>query len=120
MAYIRYKSVTKDFDFYDTLDKKELPKYVKDYIYLDEILLTTYRSGRDHAVFTNKKIIIFDETKILRKKEITAIPYRSVSAHTIIFRRKSAEIQLLLDSGHPFSLKFSNMNATDKIGRAHV
>ena len=42
------------------------------------------------------------------------IPYTSVSLHSIIFGKTSAKIYLLLDSGHPLLLRFSNMDINDK------
>lgn len=116
MAYIRYKEVTKHFNFTRPIDKKNLPSYVLDYLYENEILLAGYKVGRDHGIITNKKIVLFDNSISFKpKKEITAIPYHAVSAHSIIFHPSSAEIYLLLDSGYPLLLKFVNLKSEDKV-----
>lgn len=115
MSYIKYKEVTKHFNFTKTLKLDDAPGYTKVYMYDDEILLGVYKVGRDHGLITNKKLILFDNSLSVRpKKQITTIPYHSISAHTIIFHMASAEIYLLLNSGHPLLLKFSNMSDVDK------
>ena len=116
MAYIRYKEVTKHFNFSKVVELKNLPSYVSDYAYDTEIILAAYKVGRDHGMITDKKIVLFDNSLSFNpKKEITTIPYRSISAHSVIFHNSTAEIYLLLDSGHPLLLKFSNMSAEDKV-----
>lgn len=116
MAYIRYKEVTKHFNFSKVVELKSLPSYVSDYAYDSETILAAYKVGRDHGMITDKKIVLFDKSISFRpKKEITTIPYRSISAHSVIFHNNTAEIYLLLDSGHPLLLKFSNMSAEDKV-----
>lgn len=115
MAYIRYKEVTRHFNFTKALDINSIPKYTKDYIYDNEILLCAYKVGRDHGLITNKKIILFDNSQRFgMRKEITTIPFRSITAHSIIFHSSSAEIYLLLETSNPLLLKFGNMGDADK------
>lgn len=116
MAYIRYKEVTKRFNFTKSLDIKMLPRYVLDYVFDDETLLAAYKVGRDHGIITDKKIVLFDNTiSFSRKKLITTIPFKSVSAHSIYFYPNRAEIYILLDSGYPLLMKFSNTSGEDKL-----
>lgn len=116
MAYIRYKEVTKNFNFTKALNFNEIPSYAADYIFEDEILISVYKVGRDHGLITDKKIVLFDNSLSFGiRKEITTIPYRAVSAHSIIFKASSAEIYLLLETGNPLLLKFVNMKAEDKV-----
>lgn len=116
MAYIRYKEVTREFNFTKALDAKNIPSYVKDYIYGDETILAAYRVGKDHGVITDKKILLFDNTQSFgMRKEITTVPYRAITAHSVIFRPSSAEIYLLLETSNPMLLKFSDMNDSDKL-----
>ena len=58
MAYIKYKEITKYFYFSKYLEKSKLPKYVKDYVFDDECILTAYKTSTDHGIFTDKKIWI--------------------------------------------------------------
>lgn len=116
MAYIRYKEVTKHFNFTKALDLNEIPSYAKDYIYDEETLLAVYKVGKDHGLITDKKIVLFDNSLSFGgRKEVTTIPYRAVSAHSIIFRSNAAEIYLLLETGNPLLLKFVSMKDADKV-----
>lgn len=116
MAYIRYKEVTRDFNFTKALDADSVPSYVKNYIYDDEILLAVYKVGKDHGIITDKKIVLFDNTQSFgTRKEITTVPYRAVTAHSVIFHSSSAEIYLLLETSNPMLLKFVNMDDVDKL-----
>ncbi len=116
MAYIRYKEVTRDFNFTKALEAESVPAYVKDYIYDDEVVLAVYKVGKDHGMITDKKIVLFDNTQSFgMRKEITTVPYKSVTAHSVIFHASSAEIYLLLETSNPMLLKFANMTDVDKL-----
>lgn len=116
MAYIRYKEVTREFNFTRYVEAKNVPLFVREYIYGDEILLAAYKVGKDHGIITDKKIVLFDNTQSFgRRKEITTIPYRAITAHSVIFRPTAAEIYLLLETSNPMLLKFSGMRDTDKL-----
>ena len=115
MAYIRYKAVTKDFNFTAALKLDEIPNYGFDYIYDDETILAVYKVGKDIGLITDKKMVLFDNsTSFGARKEITTIPYKSVTAHSIIFHTSSTEIYLLMETSNPLLLKFSNMSDEDK------
>lgn len=121
MAYIRYKEVTRRFNFSKAIDLDKVPSYCMDYIYGEEELLAAYRVGSDHGVITTNKIIIFDNSQQMgMKKEITTVPYHAITAHSIVFRLNSAEIYLLLGTGNPLVLKFSNMKDKDKSRLRHL
>ena len=55
MAYIRYKEVTKHFNFSKVVELKSLPSYVSDYAYDSETILAAYKVGRDHGMILTKK-----------------------------------------------------------------
>lgn len=113
MAYIKYKEITKYFNFSKVLNKKDLPKYIKDYSFDDEKILAAYKTLTDHGVFTDKKIILFDNFGF--KRQIYVIPYKAVSTCSIIFSKSGAELLLYLDCGYPVRLKFVNMADVDKL-----
>lgn len=113
MGYTKYKSVTKGFNFSTVLDKKSLPAYVKQYVHQDEYILTAYKTSTDHGIFTDRKIVLFDNDG--RRKQIYTIPYESISTLSIIYDEATAELNLFLDSGYPVDLKFVNMEAEDKL-----
>lgn len=116
MAYVRYKEVTRTFNFARVLDFRDIPSYGKDYIYDGEILLAAYQVGKDIGIITDKKIILFDNSQSFgMRKEITTVPYRAITSHSIIFHPTNAEIYLLLETSNPMLLKFDNMKDADKL-----
>jgi len=119
MAYMRYKELTKYFNFGEAVNSKTLPSYVIDYLYQGEQILDCYKTSRDYGVFTDQKIILFDcPFSFLNwdiKREITIIPYKSISTCSIVFRLRQAELCLMFDSGYPMRLKFKNMGRDEKV-----
>ena len=114
MAYIKYKELTKYFNFNKEIEIKELPKYVLDYVNDNEKIYKAYKTKRDKAVFTDKRMILFDVKPILNTKKIHIIPYNSISSGAILFNKFSAAIFFSFDSGYQLKLKFINMNAENK------
>ena len=116
MAYIKYKEITKYFYFSSVIDKKQLKKYVKDYVFDDEKILVAYKTRTDHGIFTTEKIVLFDNYSLFgTKKQIYAIPYEVISTCSVIFHPKSAELSLFLDCGYPVRIKFIKMSDKDKL-----
>lgn len=112
MSYVKYRAVTKPFNFSGIIDKNELPAYIKQYI-REELILVAYKTTRDHGIFTDKKIILFDNYGT--RKQIYTIPYSKISTLSIIFDEKKANLDLYLDSGYPVQLTFINMSGEDKL-----
>ncbi len=114
MAYIKYKELTKYFDFKEEIDIQNLPDYAREYVRSDEKILLGYQTSRDHAVFTDKTMILFDRDLIGTYKKIHIIPYNSISSSAICFKPGKAEILLSMDSGYPIRINFVNMNHDKK------
>ena len=114
MAYIKYKELTKYFNFNKRLDIKELPQYVLDYVDSDETVWDSYRTSRDKSIFTNKRMILFDVVPFSGKKRIHILPYKSISTAAIEFDINRAAILVSYDSGYQLRLNFVGMNAEDK------
>lgn len=112
MTYTKFRKITKHFNFSRVLEKKELPAYARQYI-KNEQILTSYKTERDHGIFTDKKIILFDNKGM--NKHIYTVPYKSISILAVTFKEESATLNLYMDSGYPISLKFVNMNSIDKL-----
>lgn len=116
MFYVKYKEITRKFDFSNALNPKDLPGYIKHYILEDEQILVGYKTSRDHAVFSDKKIVLFDNySKGGIRKQIYSIPYNSISTISITFEEHCAEILLFLNCGYPVCLRFINVEPTDKV-----
>lgn len=114
MAYIKYKELTKYFDFRKEVDINELPEYTTEYVNPGEKILGAYKTERDHGIFTDKTMILFDRDIIGSYKKIHIIPYKSISTSAICFKPGRAEILLSNDSGYQMRIVFVNMNHEKK------
>ena len=56
MAYVKYKELTKYFNFNKEIPIDDLPKYVLDYVSDTENIFKAYKTIRDKAVFTDNGI----------------------------------------------------------------
>ena len=86
MAYIKVKELTQFFNFSKHINTEDLPYYVFDYVYENENVLVSYKTFRDHGVFTTEKIVLFDNRLSFSPfKEIYTIPYHNISALYVKF-----------------------------------
>lgn len=110
------KRIKRNFNFNEVFDKSDLPGYIKHYILNDEKILVSYKTIRDHGIFTDTKIVLFDNySKFGTHKQIYTIPYKSVITITVTFEDELAELEFLLQNGVPVYLKFLNVQPEDKI-----
>lgn len=114
MAYARFKELTKYFDFKEEIDVENLPDYTKEYVNSGEKILMGYKTSRDHAVFTDKTMILFDRNIACTYKKIHIIPYSSISSSAILFKPGRTEILMSMDSGYQMRIVFVNMNHVKK------
>lgn len=116
MFYVKNKELTKPFNFSKVMSSSDLPGYIHHYIYEDEQILVSYKTSRDHAVFTDQKLVLFDSlSRFGIKKQMVTIPYKSISTISIMFSQDRAEFDILLDSGYPTRLKFIDLQPSDKV-----
>ena len=115
MAYIKFKELTKYFDFKDEILEEDLPDYTKEYVEANEHIVMGYKNSKDYVVFTDKKMILFDrDTLALYYKKIHIIPYMSISTSAINFKPGKVEILFSLDSGYQLHINFIDMNHDKK------
>ena len=114
MAYIKYKELTKYFNFNKEIKIEDLPKYVLDYVDKNENIYKAYKTVRDKAVFTDKRMILFDVNVISTVKKIHIIPYKSISTAAISFRPTKSSIFISFDSGYQMRLDFINQGPESK------
>lgn len=114
MAYIKYKELTKYFNFSKEISNDNLPNYVTDYISNKETIYKSYKTLRDKAVFTDKRMILFDVHPLWNTKKIHVIPYKSISTGAVLFKTNSASIFLSFDSGYQMRLNFVRLDAKAK------
>lgn len=114
MAYIKYKELTKYFNFNKEILIDDLPTYVTDYLNKNEVIQSAYRTSRDKGIFTNERMILFDVNPLTSAKKIHIIPYSSISSGAILYKSSSAAIFLSFDSGYQLRLNFVNLKPADK------
>ena len=115
MAYIKFKELTKYFDFKDEILDENLPDYTKEYVEANEHIVMGYKNSKDYVVFTDKKMILFDrDTLAIYYKKIHIIPYMSISTSAINFKPGKVEILFSLDSGYQLHINFIDMNHDKK------
>ena len=115
MAYIKFKELSKYFDFKQEIETPNLPDYATEYVSDSEIILGSYKNSKDYVVFTDKKMILFDrDTLAMYYKKIHIIPYMSISTSAINFKPGKVEILFSLDSGYQLHINFIDMNHNKK------
>ena len=114
MAYIKYKELTKYFNFSEEISPNGLPTYVTDYLEPSEVIYKAYKTTRDKGIFTNKRMILFDVNPLTHSKKIHIIPYESISSGAVLFKLTSGAILLSFDSGYQLKLNFIHMKAQNK------
>ncbi len=115
MAYIKFKELTKYFDLKTEVSIENLPEYAKEYVEDNEKIVLSYKNSKDYAVFTDKKIVLFDrDTLAIYYKKIHIIPYVSISTSAINFKPGKVELLFSLDSGYQIHLNFVDMNHNKK------
>lgn len=115
MAYIKFKELSKYFDFKEEIATDKLPEYAKEYVSSKETILGSYKNSKDYAVFTDKKMILFDrDTLAVYYKKIHIFPYVSISSSAINFKPGKVELLFSFDSGYQLHINFIEMDHNKK------
>ena len=115
MAYIKFKELSKYFDFKEEIATDKLPDYAKEYVSSKETIIGSYKNSKDYAVFTDKKMILFDrDTLAVYYKKIHIFPYMSISSSAINFKPGKVELLFSFDSGYQLHINFIEMNHDKK------
>ncbi|MBQ6841251.1 MAG: PH domain-containing protein [Bacilli bacterium] len=115
MAYIKFKELSKYFDFKTEVTAENLPEYAREYVDDSEKILLGYKNLKDYAVFTNKRMILFDRDPMaVYYKKIHIIPYKSISSSAINYKPGKVELLFSLDSGYQLHINFIDMNHDKK------
>ena len=111
MAFIKFKPLTPKFNFQREIT--EIPKYVHDYLDKEDILFA-FQTSKDVALFTNKKIILFNKRGFGKHvKEVSSVPYHSIITSAVFFGSITSEIKLTLYNNFPLTLSF--FSSVDKV-----
>ena len=115
MAYIKYKEITRYFNFRRELSREEIPKKVYSYIEANEEILIVYSTGNSIFCLTSLKLIIFDVRGIIELKEtVHFFPFVSISSTAIEYVGSRVAILLSMDSGYQVRLNFVKMSEEEK------
>ena len=115
MAYIKYKELTRYFNFDRELDINSLPKYVTDYVKENEIIYAAYATNKDKIVVTDQKLIIFEVYGVFSKaRRIHFFPFRTISSSAIEFYGPKVAFLLSMDSGYQLRFNFIKMSPESK------
>ena len=115
MAYIKFKELSKYFDFKREISEDDLPDYTKEYVSSKESIIGSYKNSKDYAVFTDKKMILFDRDALrFTYKKIHIFPYSSISSSAINFKHGKVELLFSFDSGYQLHINFIEMNHLKK------
>lgn len=115
MAYIKFKELTKYFDFKDEGLFESLPDYTKEYLDGKEQFVLAYKNSKDYIIFTDKRLFLFDRDPLaMYYKKIRIIPYKSISTSAINFKPGKIELLFSLDSGYQLHINFIEMNHEKK------
>lgn len=115
MAYIKFKELSKYFDFKEEIAVDKLPDYAKEYVSSKETIIGSYKNSKDYAVFTDKKMILFDrDTLAVYYKKNHIFPYFSISSSAINFKPGKVELLFSFDSGYQLHINFIDMNHDKK------
>ena len=115
VAYIKFKKLSKYFDFNDEILAENLPDYAREYVSEKEKILLGYKNSKDYAVFTDRKMLLFDRDVLgLTYKKIHVFPYKSISSSAINFKPGKVELLFSFDSGYQLHINFIEMNHQKK------
>ena len=115
MAYIKFKELSKYFDFKREIDEDDLPDYTKEYVSSKESIIGSYKNSTDYVVFTDKRMIVFDRDALgVAYKKIHMFPYTSISSSAINFKHGKVELLFSFDSGYQLHINFIEMNHLKK------
>lgn len=122
MAYMKFKELTKYFDFKEeVLNVETLPEYTKEYVYETEKIIIAYKNSKDYVVFTDKKMILFDRDPLaIYYKKVHIVPYRSISTSAINYVPGKVELLFSLNSSYQLHINFINMNHEKKENLKHI
>ena len=115
MAYIKYKELTKYYNFSKELDLKDIPRDIYSYTQNGEEVLIAYSTFNDMFLLTNYKLIVVDTSGLINKRQkIHFFPFNRISSSAIEFSKGKAAIHLSMDSGYQVRLNFVKLTKEEQ------
>jgi len=114
MAYIKYKELTRAFNFRTKLPLENAPEFISHYIEPGEKIISIYGTRSDTCVFTDRKLILFDIGIIHASKKIHMFYRDKITSSAIEYRFDSINLYFTFDSGYQTKIGFSGFSGQDK------
>ncbi len=116
MAFVKFRPITASFVFHSEAKIEELKLEVKNYLLPEEKIIYAFKSTRDLAIFTDKRLILIDVKGIRGfRSSIYGITYNSISSYDLTIRNFDSRIELILDSGHKAMMRFAKPIPLDTV-----
>ena len=116
MAFIKFKPIASHFNFFVSMTKNGLSSEDLNYIDDEEEILLAFRSKRDLAIFTDKRIILIDKKGFRGfRKSIYAVKYESISSYSLNINNLDSVIEIITDSSHRLLMRFSKPIPLDDV-----
>ena len=116
MAFVKFRPITASFVFYSEAKPEEIKLETKNYLVDSEKIIYAYKSTRDLAIFTDKRIVLIDVKGIRGfRTSIYGFAYSSISSYDLTIRNFDSMIELILDSGHKAMMRFAKPLPLDTV-----
>lgn len=116
MAFIKFKPIASHFRFFASISSNQLDSITLKFIDDNEHIILAFKSKRDLAIFTDKRIILIDKKGIRGfRKSIYAIKYESISSYTLNIHNLDSTIEIITDSSHRLVMNFSKPIPLDEV-----
>jgi len=119
MAFMKYKPIVKTYKFGRVMDKDNIPKDIIKLLdfTVEEQFLMAFKSKRDFAVFTNKRIFVIDTIGISgTSKEYFSLPYKNISTFSIRNNNNRVSIfKVTVNNGYPMKFIFTKAITDERI-----
>lgn len=116
MAFIKFKPIASHFRFFMTITGNQLDSATYNFIDENEHVILAFKSKRDLAIFTDRRIILIDKKGIRGfRKSIYSIKYESISSYTLNIHNLDSTIEIITDSSHHLIMNFSKPIPLDDV-----
>src|SRR5690606_12599850 len=102
--------------FFMTITGNQLDSATYNFIDENEHVILAFKSKRDLAIFTDRRIILIDKKGIRGfRKSIYSIKYESISSYTLNIHNLDSTIEIITDSSHHLIMNFSKPIPLDDV-----
>lgn len=108
MAYIKFRPLTAELNYFQVIDFKDADEIVNKLLIDKENVFIVCRAVRDLFILTDKRILIVDLKGVRGfRKGLYSIPFKSISTYCIDIHNNDTAVELITTSGYQLLVKFS-------------